>query len=308
MNTRLVTAAAVVACALLNAVPAQAIEINGGASWGGWDDRGNSLDVGIWGSGSTTRSYELYTTVFTFAGNVFDPGPGRQQVRASGTPIGFAPGTYSTGAFANGNVILGIGARMNGASTVVGNTFVKFDLGSDSFQAASSLGAADGRVSESTWGHAGDFSVWMNSYQPAGPSNLFVLTSNGTLQSGTGAGTNLVGGYGSGVSYDFAMRMFSIGTAGGAFQLFFDLTAMQDLYGGGPNGITTGWSNGPAQIGMIGSAFKVAMYSEDVGPTDRNGNTVTFGVGTSAPVPAPFSLGLVAVGLLGMGAIRRRAG
>ena len=146
MNTKLVTAAAVVACALLNAVPAQAIEINGGASWGGWDDRGNSLDVGIWGSGSTTRSYELYTTVFTFAGNVFDPGPGRQQVRASGTPIGFAPGTYSTGAFANGNVILGIGARMNGASTVVGNTFVKFDLGSDSFQAASSLGAADGRL------------------------------------------------------------------------------------------------------------------------------------------------------------------
>jgi hypothetical protein len=274
------------------------VVINGGASWTGWSHRGNSLDVGLWADGSTNRSYQLYTSVFTFNNNTFDSSSGGTQVQARNTPIGFAPGTYSTTAFSNGNLILGIGAQMNGSSRVVGNSFVKFDLGNNSFQAASALGAANGRSSLTQWGHTGDFSVWMNAYQNAGPSNISVLKDNGTSQGGSGTDTNLVGGYGSGVSYDYAMRMFKIGDVGGSFQMFFDLTAMQNLYGGGPNSINSGWSNGKFDIGTIGSDFKVALYNDDQGEPSVNGSTVTFGIST---VPEPSSLGLL--GLVSFGAV-----
>ena len=64
MRSRLLLAVSTLA--LTSASAFASIDINGGASWGGWSHRGNSLDVGIWGAQSTTRSYELYTTVFTF--------------------------------------------------------------------------------------------------------------------------------------------------------------------------------------------------------------------------------------------------
>ena len=267
------------------------VDINGGSSWGGWSHRGNSLNVGIWGAQSTTRSYEIYTTVFTFDNNAITGGT---QVRGSGTPTGFDQGAFSTGAFANGNTILGIGLKMNGTASAVGNTFVAFGLSGSSFQAASAVGATDGRVSLSQWGRSGDFSVWMEA--SLGPSNLAVLTSNGTANGGTGTYSNLVGGYGSGVSYDFAFRMFRQGGVGGSTQMFFDLTAMQNLYGGGSNFITSGWTNGAAPIGAIGSNFGISLYNSDAGNVDAS--QVTFSV------PAP---GAVAVlGLGGLIAARRR--
>ena len=51
-------------CATSRTASAGAIDINGGSSWGGWELRGNSRDVGIWAKDSTTRDYDLYTTVF----------------------------------------------------------------------------------------------------------------------------------------------------------------------------------------------------------------------------------------------------
>jgi hypothetical protein len=296
MRTTRATVVAVVLLALTIAVPSHAIDINGGSSWSGWDHRGNSLDVGIWGAGSTTRSYELYTTTFTFNDNTFDSSTGGTQVRADGAPLDFAAGTYSPGAFANGNTIFGIGLDLNGSANTNGKTFVSFGLGGDDFRAASALGAGDGRVSLSTWGHAGDFSLQSDNTTGAGPSSLGVLTNDGTSQGGSGSFNYLVGGIGSGVSYDFAFRTFINGGEGGAIQMFFDLTAMEELYNsGGSHYITYGWTNGPGSIGAIGNHFNISLYNADAGYL--NANQVTFG-NIPVVVPEPSSLALVTLGLL----------
>jgi hypothetical protein len=91
MRSRLLLAVSTLA--LTSASALASIDINGGSSWGGWSHRGNSRDVGIWGAQSTTRSYELYTTVFTFNN---DAVTGGTQVRGNNTPVGFASGAFST--------------------------------------------------------------------------------------------------------------------------------------------------------------------------------------------------------------------
>jgi hypothetical protein len=315
MVRNFVLAGATAALVLSAAASSQAaVEINGGSSWGGWDPRGNSLNVGIWGAASVTRSYDLYTTVFTFNNDTFNSGTGGVQVRpafsaAGQPPSGFGSGDFSKGAFANGNRVLGIGLDLNGDASTLGSTFVTFGLKGDDFQAASALGAGDGRVSGSTWGHAGDFAVWMDG-AGNGPSNLAVYKSDGTAQGGTGAYSNLVGGFGSGVSYDFAFRMFRNGTTGGSIQMFFDLTAMQDLYGGGPNQILSGWVDGntylpaPAQlIGPIGNNFNIAMYNDG---GSVGANLVTFGVSSGAAVPEPATWAMMIGGFGLAGAMLRR--
>lgn len=275
------------------------VDINGGLSWGGWSARGNSLQSGVWGAQATNRSFDIYTTVFNFNNDAVTGSP----VQVGPGPQGFAAGSYSPGAFATGNLILGIGFKMNGGASAVGQQFVKFGLQGNDFQAASSLGAGDGRASLSQWGRTGDFSVWMDGVS-GGPSNLAVLTSNGTAQGGTGSSTSLVGGVGSGVSYDFAFRQFRQGTVDGSVQMFFDLTAMQTLYGQGGllvqsplNGFPLnpgGWSNGAAPIGTFGTSLDVVL---NVGASDfSNATEAVFGV----VVPAPGAIALLgAFGLVG---------
>ncbi|MCX5651032.1 MAG: hypothetical protein NTU45_06530 [Planctomycetota bacterium] len=290
--------------ALASATVAEAgVDINGGASWGGWSSRGNSLQTGVWAGQSTTRSYDIYTTVFTFNNDTVSGSP----IQAGNGPRDFAAGAYSPGAFSNGNTILGIGYKMNNGARALGQQFVSFGLQGNDFQAASSVGATDGRASLSQWGHTGDFTAWINGVN-LGPSNLGILKSDGTSQGGTAATTNLVGGIGSGVSYDFAFRQFRQGDVDGSVQMFFDLTAMQTLYGQGGllvqsplNGFPFnpgGWSDGASPIGAFGSNINIALSVMDGDFTDQS--RVAFGVA----VPTPGALALLGLG--GLAARRRR--
>jgi hypothetical protein len=291
---------------------ASPIVVDGGSSWVGWSLRGNSRDVGIWGAGSTTRNYDLYTTVFYFDNNQITGNP--VQVKAPSAPLGFNQGTYSQGAFTNGNVILGIGLKMkdnigaSGTASALGQTFLNFGIGTNNYQAASSLGGTDGRTDNVVWGHTGDFAMQMSAPSGGtGPTNLSAMTTNGTAYLGTGTSSNLPGGAGSGVSYDYAARMFRQGTAGGSIQFLFDLSAMQSLYGPGSPSLGGGWNpTASARIGAIDlgtiSNLNLSMYNSN----DSFVNASTVVVGIAVPEPSTAVLGVIAIGTLTFAARRRK--
>ncbi len=166
----IIGAAAMLALSMAAPSHAQPVDINSGSSWSGWTIVGFSNQLGIYGSGSTTAVYEIYTTNFTFnndsvSGSAVGGGP-------TGGVTGFGTGVFSTGAFANGNNILGIGVRVVSGGSITGFTpTVRFDLESDSFLADSpAVGSGNG-----------------------GPNNQ----------------QQIVGSIGSGVSYGWAFRAFT---------------------------------------------------------------------------------------------------
>ena len=287
---------------------ASPIVIDGGTSWGGWSLRGNSRDVGIWAKDGTTRDFDLYTTVFYFDNNQITGSP--VQVKAPTAPSGFNQGTFSQGAFTNGNVILGIGLKMkDNNSSAIGQTFLNFGIGTNNYQAASSLGGTDGRTDNTVWAHTGDFGMWMNGdLNAAGPSNLYAMTTNGTAYAGTGQYSNLAGGSGSGVSYDYAARMFRQGGAGGSIQFLFDLSAMQALYGPGSPSLGGGFTpTASARIGAIDlgtiSDLNLSMFNANTG--FANGQSVVIGP-IAVPEPSTAVLSVIAIGTLAFAACRRK--
>jgi hypothetical protein len=188
-------------------------------------------------------------------------------------------------------------------ASAIGTTFLNFGIVGNNYQAASSLGGTDGRVLNTAWARTGDFGFWMDG-NGNGPSELYAMTTNGTSQGGTGSSSALAGGIGSGVSYDYAVRMFRQGDAGGSIQFFFDLTAMETLYGpGSPTLGPSGWNpTASARIGDIGSSLTVAMYNSNSGFV--NGSQVAFGVSV---VPEPSnSLVLGAISISTLAFARRR--
>lgn len=292
MHAMKTIAGAAAALALSFAVPSQAalIDINGGSSWGGWTGVGASNTLGVYGSGSTTAVYDVYRTVFAFnnnsvSGGAIGGGP-------TGGATGFGTGAFSTGAFANGNTILGIGVDANGGSVSGFTPTVRFDLDDDSYMAASSVGGADGRTSSSTYSEYRDFTVQFQSALAWAGSTLNGQAGNGTFYGGPNNFQTIPGGIGSGVSYDWAFRAFA---QADSYQMFFDLTAMQALYGPNAFGFTF------PGIGTIGDPVRISLNGLGT-------NNVVFGAPTTAlsAVPEPGSLALAALGLLGLVAARRR--
>jgi len=295
MNRLIISASA---AALLGSVPAAlAVDINGGSSWGGWTSVGQSDQLGVYGSGSTTDVYEVYKTVFSFNNNTKTGSP--VGGGPTGGSTGFGTGTFSSGAFANGNTILGVGVRRISGSNLSGTRTVRFDLDADSYQAASSVGGSDGRTSFSAWSETGDFTVQFDPGANWDGQTLTMQVGNGTSNGGPNNPQQIVGGFGSGVSYDWPFRAFS--DAGSSYQMFFDLNAMQTLYGiTNPFGLNTNFTG----IGTFGDPVRISLNG-------LNTNNVVFDAATKptqAPViPEPSSiLGIAAIGLVGAGTLLRR--
>ena len=168
---------AVAAVAVAGSAMASTAVINGGASWTGWTSVGQSNALGIWVNGPTTAppagGYSIYTTSFLFANQPVTGSP-------SGSP--------DLSGWAVGARILGVGIQ--GPHVVAGQgPIFKFDLGSDSYRPATSVGGTDGVGAFTVTGHVGDFNVQVNgdnniAYQP---NIINVLTSNGVYWGGTGA-------------------------------------------------------------------------------------------------------------------------
>lgn len=266
------------------------VVLDGGSSWVGWTSEGQSNQLGVYGSGATTDVYEVYATTFYFDNNSVDFSGGAVGGGPTGGVTGFGTGAFSTGAFANGNVILGIGVRRISGSTITGPN-VRFDLDSDSYLAATSVGGSDGRASSSTYSEFKDFTVQFNSSTWAG-STLNAQAGTGTFYGGPNNFQTIPSGVGSGVSSDYAFRAFGLTDS---YQMLFDVDAMQTLYGGvNPFGLNPSFPG----IGAFGSTVRISLNG--VGT-----NNAVFDAPVLVSVPEPSMAMLLGIGCT-VTALRRR--
>jgi hypothetical protein len=93
--------------------------------------------------------------------------------------------------------------------------------------------------------------------------------------------------------------MFRQGDAGGTIQFFFDLTAMETLYGPGGPSLGGGWNPEGAHIGSIDQALTFSMYNSNTSYV--NGSEVVIG-----PVVVPEPTSALLCGIAGLGFLIRR--
>ena len=249
------------------------VDINGGLSWNGWQSRGFSNQLGVYGSGGTSEVYEVYTTTFAFnkASNTITGNPVQAVAPA---PTGFSSGrlaptpfgqvAVSAGAFANGNTILGVGVRVVSGGSVAGfKPTLRFDLDNDSYCPASKVGGTDGRTSFGSFSERGDFTVQFEGASSWRGSTISVQAGSRTGQGATYTGTNdtvlLPGGIGSGTSYDFAFRAFAR-TDANTYQMFMDMSAIPRLYGStDPSSVYKLFFPAKAGVGSIADAVTLSL-------------------------------------------------
>jgi hypothetical protein len=282
-------------------------DINGGASWNGWTQAGQSDQVGTWGAtgGGNGTVYRIYQTVFRINPyqNSVSLGAGYQggtnPANSTGWPFGFGstvrPYTPSNpasgpGFFGWDNLIYGVGIeRLSGTGTMSGTQTFGLDIGNDSYAAATSVGGTDGRVSTSAWSQNRDINV------------QFQGTTYGGMQVGLqlGNGTNYAGTsnfqqYTNSGGVDFALRAFGNGVNA---QYFFDITAMNFYYSQTGAAAISPSAWGSTRMGLIGDNIRLSI---DLG--GMGSRTFLQSMTLSAPnlVPAPGAIALLgAAGLVG---------
>ncbi len=267
------------------------ISIDGGLSWNGWTSKGNSNQLGVYGSGTTTDVYEVFTTVFAFNNNAVSGLPAPTGGGPTGGATGFGTGSFSAGAFANGNQIAGIGVRRISGAAVSGFVpTVRFDLDNDSYQAATTVGGTNGRTAFSEWSEFRDFTVQFEGGNGWRGGTITMQAGNGTSYGGPTSNNPqwIVGGIGSGVSYDFPFRAFA---QSDSYQMFFDLNAIKSIYGtSNPNpfGLNPNFTG----VGNLTASSTLGISLNGLG-----GNNVAFGM-SLLPIPEPRTSGMLLTGIL----------
>ena len=282
-------------------------DINGGASWNGWTQAGQSDQVGTWGAtgGGNGTVYRIYQTVFRINPyqNSVSLGAGYQggtnPANSTGWPFGFGstvrPYTPSNpasgpGFFGWDNLIYGVGIeRVSGTGTMNSTQTFGLDIGNDSYAAASSVGGTDGRVSTSGWSQTGDINVQFAGTTYGG-MQVGLQLGNGTSY----AGTSNFQQYQNSGDVDFALRAFGNGVNA---QYFFDITAMNFYYSQTGAAAISPSAWGSTRMGLIGDNIRLSI---DLG--GMGSRTFLQSMTLSAPnlVPAPGAIALLgAAGLVG---------
>lgn len=275
--SRLAVATAFSLCALTLPVAAAVVDINGGASWGGWNAAGNAQSPGNFVQGSATRNYQMYRADFTL-----DPA----QTLGSSANVGDTAASLFSGSWQGGDHILGLGLSYGGGQRGV-SFFFHLDMTGDSIQSASELGTATGIYSA----NAGDTSAYFTG--GVSGSNKFRNHQYSVFTAYTPDGSgNFTVPYGMGPSLNAPGRGFGIlapSSAGSvsSAQFFFNLSAMARGNGGAGYG-----------EGNFSAASRVGFYEHDGGAgTARLFSQQVFA--NTAPVPVPGAAALL-LGALGV--------
>jgi hypothetical protein len=242
--------AAMTACGLAHG---DVVAINGGSSWAGWTSVGNSQTAGLWVRGSTTRTYDVYSTSFTLD-STQTVGGTRLADGAAGNGTAYTGDTQASlfsGSWKSGDRILGVGVKYSGNSRL-STIWVHVDWAGDSIQAASSVGAADGLYTA----NAGDLSVYSVGGANGGERHRAKQYSVFTGFTADG-GSNFIAPYGTYATTASPARSFAVlanGTTGSAIsaQYFINLDAVARSNGGATFG-----------EGLLSPSTKVGFYESD---------------------------------------------
>jgi hypothetical protein len=284
--------ALVASLALAGTASAQSVDINGGNSWSGWNSVGNSQTSGIWVKGSTTRTFEIYSTYFVLSAGQTVGGT-RVADGAAGNGTGYTGDTAASlfsGSWQAGDRIVGMGVEYTG--TTRGSTFFFHrDAGGNNIAAASSFGASDGVFSHDV----GDSSSYMSPESNTNRGRVRQYSVwNGFSQNGSPEEGNFIVPFGNVPTLAMPTRSFTVLDSGSmnrvtSAQFFINIDAILRSNGGmtfgdgdfGPN-TRFGFWEGDQTSGWNGTQFTQQIFA----------------------IPAPGALALL--GLAGLSGARRR--
>jgi len=282
IQLHLAAASTLVACASAHG---GLVDINGGSSWGGWTNMGHSRTAGMWVQGSTTRSYHMYSTLFTLEASQ-TVGGSRLPDSVGGNGTGYTGDSQATlfsGSWKAGDRILGVGLKYTDASRLT-TIWVHVDWAGDSIAAASSVGAGDGAYRA----NAGDLAIYS-----LGASNgeRFKSKQYSVFTGPSDGSSNFITPYGTNATTASPARSFAVLESGStsaaiSAQYFINLDAIARSNGGAGFG-----------EGLLGASTKVGFME-----TDANWNLTQ----QVFSLPTPGALALIGASVVPIIGFRTR--